>query len=142
MNLVFQNTLAVTGGLLVGSAVNMTIITLGPMVIDIPEGVDFSTLEGLKRSMLLLETRHFISPFLAHALGSLAGAFLTAKIALSHQMKLALVIGVFFSFGGIMMAFLVGGPVWFTVVDLFLAYIPMSYLGCYYARAGKSKQAH
>lgn len=142
MNLVFRNTLAVIGGLLVGSVVNMTIITLGPMIIDIPEGADFSTPEGLKRSMLLLETKHFISPFLAHALGSLAGAFLAAKIALSHQMKIALVIGVFFSFGGIMMAFLVGGPVWFMVLDVFLAYIPMSYLGGYYARWRKSKKAH
>ena len=53
----------------------MALITLGPMVIAIPEGADFSTLEGLKRSMLLLETRHFISPFLAHALSSLAGEF-------------------------------------------------------------------
>ena len=51
--------------------------------------------------MLLLETKHFISPFLAHALGSLAGAFLAAKIALSHQMKIALVIGAFFSLGGL-----------------------------------------
>ncbi len=36
MNLIFKNTLAVIGGLLVESVVNMTLIILGPMVITIP----------------------------------------------------------------------------------------------------------
>ena len=36
MNLIFQNTPAVIGGLLVGSVVNMTLIILVPMVIIIP----------------------------------------------------------------------------------------------------------
>jgi hypothetical protein len=36
MILIFKNTRAVIGGLLVGSVVNMTLIILGPMVITIP----------------------------------------------------------------------------------------------------------
>ena len=36
MNLIFKNTSAVIGGLLVGSVVKMTLIILGPMVITIP----------------------------------------------------------------------------------------------------------
>tara|TARA_S200000501_G_scaffold362377_1_gene391786 strand:+ start:387 stop:497 length:111 start_codon:yes stop_codon:yes gene_type:complete len=36
MNLIFKNTSAVIGGLLVGSVVKMALIILGPMVITIP----------------------------------------------------------------------------------------------------------
>ena len=41
----------------------------------------------------------------------------------------ALVIGCAFLIGGVMMVFMLPSPVWFTVVDLSLAYIPMAYLG-------------
>lgn len=129
MKPILRNILAVVGGLIVGNVVNMGLVILGPSVIAIPEGADFSTPEGLKESMPLLSAQHFIFPFLAHALGTLAGAFVAAKIAVSHQMKLALAIGCFFLLGGIMMVVLVGGPIWFTVIDLLLAYLPMSYLG-------------
>ena len=44
-------------------------------------------------------------------------------------MKFALGIGAFFLFGGISMVVMCGGPVWFILCDLLLAYIPMAYLG-------------
>ena len=77
----------------------------------------------------LLEPASFIAPWLAHALGTLAGACLAAKVAASHKMKFALGIGVFFLLGGIMMVSMFGGPVWFNVLDLIGAYLPMGYLG-------------
>ena len=36
-----------------------------------PEGADVTTLEGLKTSMHLFQPKHFLMPFLAHALGTL-----------------------------------------------------------------------
>jgi hypothetical protein len=129
MHSILRNILAVVGGLAVGSAVNMGLIILGPSIIAIPEGADFSTPETLKKSMPLLEAKHFIFPFLAHALGTLVGAFVAAKIASGHRMKIALVIGGLCLLGGIMMVVSVGEPVWFSVTDLLLAYLPMSYLG-------------
>ncbi len=129
MNIIPRNILAVVGGLAVGSGLNMGLIILGPSIIVIPEGADFSTPETLKESMPLLEAKHFIFPFLAHALGTLVGAFVAAKIASSHRMKMALVIGGLFLLGGIMMVVSVGGPIWFSVADLLVAYLPMSYLG-------------
>lgn len=79
--------------------------------------------------MKLFTPVNFIFPFLAHALGTLAGAFMAAKLAASHQLKFALLIGVLFLMGGITAANSLGGPVWFTVTDLLLAYIPMGFLG-------------
>jgi hypothetical protein len=41
---------------------------------------------------------------------------------------MALVIGLLFLLGGIASVFMLPSPVWFTAVDLILAYIPMAFL--------------
>jgi hypothetical protein len=99
------------------------------MLVPIPEGADISTMEALKESMQTFKPINFLFPFLAHALGTLVGAFVAAKLAASHQMKLALFIGGFFFIGGAMMVNMIGGPLWFIVADLVLAYIPMAFFG-------------
>lgn len=128
MNPIIKNILAVLTGIGVGSAVNMGIITISGSVIPPPDGVDNTTLEGLKAAMHLFEPKHFLMPFLAHALGTLAGAFLAALIAANHNMKLALGIGIFFMLGGIANVIMLPSPLWFTVLDLGAAYIPMAYI--------------
>lgn len=125
---ILRNLLAVIAGLVVGSVVNMAIITVGPMVIPPPTGVDMSDMDKFAENIKLLEPANFIAPWLAHALGTLVGAFVAAKVAASHKMKLALGIGVFFLLGGIMMVSMVGGPVWFAALDLIGAYLPMGFL--------------
>jgi len=102
---------------------------LSPLIIPPPAGVNPSDMESLKNSMHLFEAKHFIFPFLAHAFGTLVGAFIAAKIAASHKVKFALGIGAFFMLGGITNAFMLPSPVWFIVLDLLGAYIPMGYLG-------------
>ena len=97
-------------------------------------------MEGLKESMHLFGPQHFIMPFLAHALGTLAGAAVAALIAVSHKMKFALAIGFFFLAGGIMNVFMLPSPLWFTNVDLVGAYIPMGWLGGRLAGAGGLKK--
>jgi uncharacterized membrane protein YqgA involved in biofilm formation len=79
--------------------------------------------------MHLFEFKHFVAPFLAHALGTLVGAYVAVIIAASYKRTLALVIGVFFLLGGITMAFMLPSPAWFVVVDLVGAYIPMAWIG-------------
>jgi len=129
MNPILKNVLAVIAGVLIGSAINMAIIMVSGSIIPPPEGADVTTMEGLKASMHLFEPKHFLMPFLAHALGTLSGAFLTAIIAATLKMRLAMTIGVFFLAGGIANIFMLPSPTWFTVVDLAFAYIPMAYLG-------------
>ena len=72
-------------------------------------------------------------PFLAHALGTLAGAYLTGLVAVGQKMRLALVVGVVSLIGGVTAVVMLPSPLWFTVTDLGLAYIPMAYLGGYLA---------
>jgi hypothetical protein len=128
MKTILRNVLAVIVGILVGSVVNMLIIQISSSIIPPPLGVDVTTEEGLKAGIHLFEPKHFIMPFLAHAIGTLVGALLTVLIAANNKMRLALTIGMVFFIGGAMMVYLVPGPIWFAVVDLVFAYIPMGLL--------------
>jgi hypothetical protein len=129
VNRVVRNVLAVVAGVVIGSVVNMALVMAGPSIIPPPPGADVTTMEGLTRALPLFEPRHFLFPFLAHALGTLAGATVTALLAAGHRLVLALVIGVVFLAGGIANAFMLPGPAWFDVVDIVGAYIPMAWLG-------------
>ena len=135
MNSVIKNILAVIAGLVLGSAVNMGIVMLSGKVIPPPAGVNVQDIESLKASIHLFKAKHFIFPFLAHALGTLVGATLAAFIAASHKFKFALSIGVLFLCGGIANVFMIPAPTWFVVIDLVLAYLPMAWLGAKLAKA-------
>lgn len=129
MNSMTRNVLAVIIGLVIGVLVNMGLVNVGPSIIQLPAGADISSMDGLKESMALFAPKNFLFPFLAHALGTLAGAFVAAKIAASHHMVCAMLIGFIFLIGGVSMVFMVGGPLWFMAADLLLAYLPMGYFG-------------
>jgi hypothetical protein len=124
-----RNILAIVTGLVIGSIVNMGLINASGHVIPLPTGADVTTTEGLKASMHLFEPKHFLFPFLAHALGTLVGAATAAFIAASRQFELAMTIGVFFLVGGISMVMMVPAPAWFDALDLCVAYIPMAWIG-------------
>jgi hypothetical protein len=129
MKPILRNVLAVVAGLVVGSVVNMGLIMVSGRVIPPPAGADITTLEGLRSSIHLFEPRHFLFPFLAHALGTLAGAFTAAAIAATRKMMFAMVIGVCFLAGGVTNVFMLPAPTWFVIVDLVGAYLPMGWLG-------------
>lgn len=129
MNPIVKNILAVVLGLSIGGAVNMVIIMISSSIIPPPDGTDLTTMEGLLAAMPLMEPKHFLFPFLAHALGTLVGAFIAAKIAANAKITFAMVIGVCFLIGGILNIVMLPSPLWFTLVDLVLGYLPMAYLG-------------
>ena len=128
MNPILRNTLAVITGIIIGMVVNGGIISLGPMFIDPPAGVDVNDIESIKANFHLYGFKDFLIPFLAHALGTLIGAIITAKIAVSNQMKFALGIGVFFLIGGIAVNSMIYHSI-FSPIDILFAYIPMGWLG-------------
>lgn len=137
MHPVLRNILAVLAGVLVGGVFNMLLIEFSALVIAPPEGTDLSTAEGLIKAMPLMEPRHFIMPWLAHALGTFLAAFIASKLAVSHYRRISIGIAIWFMLGGLMMVRMLPSPVWFTITDLALAYLPMGWLGGRLAR-GKS----
>jgi hypothetical protein len=129
MNSIVKNILAIIAGLIIGSVVNMGIIMISGSVIQPPDGADVTTMDGLKASIHLFEPKHFLFPFLAHAIGTLFGSLVSALIAVNNKMIFAIIIGVFFLMGGIINSFLLPAPKWFIFMDLMLAYIPMAWIG-------------
>ncbi|MBD3723943.1 MAG: hypothetical protein IE891_03975 [Flavobacteriaceae bacterium] len=130
MNPLLRNILAVIVGAIIGSIVNGALISVSGKVIPPPDGADVTTFEGLKSSIHLFEPKHFIFPFLAHAIGTLIGALIAYKIAVGNKLRTAMIVGVLFLIGGISNCFLLPAPFWFMAVDVLFAYIPMAYLGC------------
>ena len=126
---ILRNILAVIVGAVIGGIVNMAIVMVGPMVIPTPAGVDMTTVEGVTAAMPLLQPKHFIAPFLAHALGVLVGAVAAYLIAASSKNIMAYIVGLLFLIGGISACFLIPAPAWFMALDLIVAYIPMAWLG-------------
>ena len=121
--------LAVVLGFVAGSAVNMGLIMLSPMVIPPPPGADVTTMEGLKASLHLFEPKHFAFPYLAHAVGTFVGAFVAAALAPGKSATPAYVVGGLFLLGGVANVIMLPAPAWFSAVDLLLAYLPAAWLG-------------
>lgn len=129
MKKIIVNIVAVLIGLFAGAMVNGGIINISSKIIPPPAGCNFQTMEGLIKAMPLMEPKHFIMPFLAHAIGTLIGAILCSLVARSQKLILALSIGLTFFIGGFTMVFQLPAPLWFDFVDLFFAYFPMAWLG-------------
>jgi hypothetical protein len=121
--------LAVLVGAVIGGVVNMALIAVSGHVIAPPPGADMATAEGLKAAMPLLEPRHFLFPFLAHSLGTLAGAALATLIAPGRGKLPAFIVGAIFLLGGLAAVAMIPAPLWFSVLDLLLAYLPAAWLG-------------
>src|SRR5262249_119831 len=128
MKTILRNTLAVIIGFIVGGAVNMALIVVSPHMIPPPAGVDVTDSQSLSNSIHLFQPKHFVLPFLAHALGTLTGALLAFLVAAGYRSVFAYAIGVVFLAGGVTAAFMIPAPVWFIILDLAVAYIPMAWL--------------
>ena len=130
MNPILRNILAVIAGVFAGGAVNMGLILLGASLLPPPAGVDVNDVASINAHIGEYSIAQLLSPFLAHALGTLAGAFVAAKLAASRKMALAMVIGGVNLLGGIMAVQMIpSAPLWFDVLDLGFAYLPMAWLG-------------
>jgi hypothetical protein len=129
MSSTLKNSIAVIAGLVIGGIINMGIIMISSSVIPPPNGADITTMEGLKETMHLFEPKHFLFPFLAHAIGTLIGAFAASKFASTKHKSMALIVSFIFLIGGTINVFILSAPMWFNALDLIGAYIPMGIIG-------------
>ena len=130
MNRILKNILVFIAGCILGSCMNMGLIITGNQLIPFADGVN-------PMDATMWELKYFLFPFLAHSVGTFLGAFIVARYTASYHMELSLCVGVFFLIGGISMVFIMPAPLWFIVVDLLLAYMPMGWLG--WRITGKNK---
>ncbi len=122
MNPNLKNILVFFVGCVIGMSINMGLIIAGNLLIPLEDGVD-------PMDATMWELKYFLFPFLAHAVGTLVGAFIVAKYTASSHMLLSISVGVFFLLGGISMVFIMPAPLWFIIIDISLAYIPMGWYG-------------
>jgi len=122
MKIIITNILVLLGGCVFGSVVNMGLIIAGNQLIPMADGMN-------PMDATMWEIKYFVFPFLAHAIGTLVGAFIVARYAASYHMILSIFVGVFFLLGGISMVLIMPAPLWFILLDISLAYIPMGWYG-------------
>ena len=134
---ILRNIFAVLLGLVAGSVINMLLITVGAQIIPPPPGVDVTDMDSIRSSMHLYGPEQFIVPFLAHAIGTLAGAWVAFRLAIGKKTVYALVVGTFFFAGGIAAAVMLPAPVWFIVLDLVGAYFPMAWIAVLLGRRSR-----
>jgi hypothetical protein len=129
MNSIVRNILAVILGIVACMLAKMAVMKFGPAIFPFPEGMNPNDLESWKTFAPVMQAKHFATPFMDHALGSLFGGLVAALIAANRKMTFALVIGCLHLLGGIAASFVIPAPIWFIALDLIVAYIPMAYLG-------------
>lgn len=132
---ILKKSLVIFISLFAGALLNGALITVSNQIIPPPIGFDLTTAEGLQAAMPHMGLKHFLFPFLAHALGTLLSALLITRFLKSQQFVFSMMAGIFFLLGGVSMVItLPETPIWFILVDLIGAYIPMSYFGNKIAR--------
>ncbi|MFN5876493.1 MAG: hypothetical protein ACK45E_09470 [Ignavibacteria bacterium] len=134
MNSRLRYALALIVGLFAGSGFNMGLVTLGAKIMPLPVGADTATTEGLRQAITMFGPEHFVFPWLGHAIGTFAGVIIAVLIQQSSSKIIPIIITCAFLIGGIMMVMQIPSPLWFDVVDLAGAYLPMGYLGYRVAR--------
>ena len=125
---VLKNALFVVVGFILGSAVNMALLAGGSALIPAPQGVDINDAESIANSIHLFEAKHFVFPFLAHALGTLFGALAAGYLGWQTRRVLVWCVAALFFAGGVAATFMIPAPVTYVAIDLTLAYAPMALL--------------
>jgi len=135
---ILKRTLVIFISLFAGAMLNGALINVSNQIIPPPVGFDLTTAEGLQAAMPHMGPEHFLFPFLAHALGTLLSAILITRFLKSQQLVFSMFSGIIFLIAGVSMVLMLPEtPIYFVLVDLIGAYIPMAYLG--YKLANKSK---
>jgi hypothetical protein len=134
MNPTLRNILAVVTGTVVCMVLNGTLLGVMMKLNPAPIGFDPNVIE----SYALLESKHLMNPFIAHAIASLVGGLVAALLAVSRSMTFALIVGSIHLLGGIGAAFMIPAPAWFVALDLVVAYLPMAWVGGRLGARGRS----
>jgi hypothetical protein len=94
-----------------------------------PVGADLGGVEGLRQSFHLFEPKHYVLLFLGHCAGTFIGALVATILALGRTSGPAYVVAsVSLLLGGFAYVAFQLTPMWFGMLDLAFAYLPMAWL--------------
>ena len=123
MNWILRNILVFIVGLVAFHFTNLGLMSLIMKLIPPPEGYVV-----MEPNFSLLGPVDFLVPFIAHAGGTFAGAYIVSGWAATWNKGFALVIGSLAFLGGLAVAFMFKLPIWVIFVDLILCYFPCALL--------------
>lgn len=103
MSPIVRNILAVVIGAAVCMVLNGLLLGVMMKLITPPAGFDPNKFP----TYALLQAKHLMAPFIAHAVPSLVGGLIAALIAATRKMTFALVVGALHLIGGIMAAIMI-----------------------------------
>src|SRR5690242_13552603 len=127
-NPIVRNTSAVFAGLLASVVGIMLVEMLKMTLYPAPPGIDWDDPEQLAEVMRTMPLGGYLMVELAYALGSLAGGFVTAKVAESRQIALALGVGGLLTLAGFANLAMAPHPIWFEILST-LTFVPVAWLG-------------
>jgi hypothetical protein len=116
---VFGVLLGIVGGMVLMMGLHMASTLAYPL----PEGVDFMSPEPENQARLTewfgtLPAGAFLLAIACHGLGCMAGALIAMLVSGRRSLLPPLIVGVFFTVGGIMNLSSIPHPAWFPFVDL------------------------
>lgn len=125
-----RSVLAVVAGVIVGSVVNLILIRVGSAIFPHPEGVNPDSLESIRENIHRFPVALLLSTFAAHAIGTLVGAAVAARLSPSRGLVQAMIVGAWFLAAGIGMIILIPDtPRWFAALEIVAGYLPMAWIG-------------
>jgi hypothetical protein len=115
--------IGVVVGIVIGMIFMMSLHLASTVVYPLPEGVDFMSQDPENQARLKewfgsLPTGAFFLAIACHGLGCMSGAFVAMFISGRRSLVTPLIVGVFFTIGGIMNLSAIPHPSWFAFVDL------------------------
>lgn len=125
-----RSVLAVVAGVVAGSVVNLILIRVGGAIVPHPEGVNPASLESIRENIHRFPVALLLSTFAAHAIGTLVGAAVAARLSPSRGLVQAMIVGAWFLIAGIVMIVLIPDtPRWFAALEIIAGYLPMAWIG-------------
>lgn len=111
-----RSVIAIAVGLALGGTLNLLLLQGSAALLATPSFPD------------LLEPRHYVAQFLAHAISTFVGALAAYLIAARFRTHIAYAIGAIFMFTGFVTGSANGLPTGFLTLKLLGAYLPMCWL--------------
>lgn len=127
MNHTLRNALALMAGLIAAFVFNSVTLQLLGSLTGM-EAQSEMTPEEIANHLKNLKPWQFAVPFAAHVLGSFAGGFIAASLSKTQPKVLAVTVALIHLAGGVAMVMAFPHPIWFVILDLTLAYVPIAWL--------------
>ena len=115
-------------GFVVGTAVMLCVETLDHKIYPLPAGVDPRVPGALSAAMKIAPLGALLMVLVGWILGTLVGAWITARVAPPSKFQHGMIPGIFFLGAGIANNLSIPPPLWFWICGL-AVFLPSAYIG-------------